>query len=194
MRMRRADTVSLGVFRSLVFLSLVCLAGPSRAWAQAPLPFEDDEVEFEVNVCLASKEEGGVDPECQSMQEQLPVRFGTLRLQQRANFALAFGEPHGLALPSGSQLLFRPISIVDRKLQMHVQMPGVVNTRVQLGSGRSIILAGVRHNLGNLIVELRPTFIVPPTPQSPIAKDVPRARSRVPEVRRVGGQRSQSAR
>ncbi len=177
-------------------MSLSWLAAPPevvQAQSAFPLPDEqqvgEQQVEFRVNVCLASKEEGRVDPECESMQKQLPVRFGTLVLKQRQEFGLAFGERREVGLPSGAQLVFAPISIASDKLRMHVLMRGVVNTRVQLGSGRSMILAGVPYERGNLIVELRPTFVTPPAPQSPMAlQEAPPARRRtpLPEVRRVG--------
>lgn len=172
------------------------LASPP-AFAQSPLPLAADQVSFQIRVCLGSEGEGGVDPECESIQAQLPKRFGTLKLQQQGELALELGQPQGLVLPTGSEFYFRPISILERKLQMQVNMPGVVNTRVLLASGRSVILAGVRHEEGQLFVELSPRFIAPTVPEPMLAEPIRprRPRRNVPEVRQVGGRRvSPSAR
>ena len=122
-------------------------------------------VAFEVNVCLASQPEGEVDPECRSMQSQLPVRFGTLKLQQRRTVNSRFGEQGGIDLPTGSTVEIRPISIVESQLHMQLEMPGVMNTRLRLQSGRSVIVAGERHASGYLIIEVKPTFV--PAPANP---------------------------
>jgi len=160
-------------------------------FAQSPLPLAADQVSFQIRVCLGSEGDGGVDPECESIQAQLPKRFGTLKLQQQGALALELGQPQGLVLPTGSELYFRPISILERKLHMQVNMPGIVNTRVLLSSGRSVILAGVRHEDGQLFVELNPRFIAPTVPEPMLAEPVRprRPRRNVPEVRQVGGRR-----
>jgi hypothetical protein len=70
---------------------------------------------------------------------------------------------------------------------MQVQMPGVVNTRLRIQSGRSLILAGQRHSDGYLIIEIRPTFN--PAPPEPIIVDTHRptpAPSPAPQAEPVG--------
>jgi len=136
---------------------------------------------------LASAGEEGVDPECESMQAQLPVRFGTLKIQQRESLQLSFGDLRDVRLPTGAQVHFRPISVFEGKLHMQVDLPDLVNTRVQLDSGRSVILAGVPYQQGNLIIELRPTFVSPP-PSTRVENARPPHRA-PPEVRRVGVRR-----
>lgn len=158
-------------------------------------------VAFEVNVCLASQPEGEVDPECSALQNQLPVRFGTLKVQKRHKVSVTFGEPGGIELPTGSTVEFRPISIVDNQLHMQLEMPGVVNTRLRLQSGRSVILAGQRHEGGYLVIEIRPTFRAPPSPPPIIVARPPtstpegdpltlkRRPTPAPEAERVGSPR-----
>jgi hypothetical protein len=95
----------------LVAAALATSAQAEPETARASVPSVP--VAFQVNVCLASQPEGEVDPECRSMQSQLPVRFGTLKMQKRQNVSITFGEPGGIELPTGSTVEFRPISIVE---------------------------------------------------------------------------------
>ena len=60
--------------------------------------------------------------------------------------------------PQGQEVRLLPISIVNRELHMQVEMPGRVNTRMRMTSGRGVILGGVRHDDGYLIVHLQPVF------------------------------------
>jgi hypothetical protein len=157
-------------------------ATPVVAPVAPPVVASSTAVAFEVNVCLASKPEGEVDPECRSMQSQLPVRFGTLKVQKRHNVTVTFGEPGGIELPTGSTVEFRPISIVDNQLHVQLEMPGVMNTRLRLQSGRSVILAGQRHSDGYLVIEVKPTFKPPPpNPSMIIRRPTP-----TPDVEKVG--------
>jgi hypothetical protein len=162
----------------LVAAALATGAQAEPETVQAIVPSEP--VAFEVNVCLASTPEGEVDPECRSIQSQLPVRFGTLKVQKRHKVSVTFGEPGGIELPTGSTVEFRPISIVESpsvgnrlsriyELHMQVEMPGMVNTRLRIQSGRSLILAGQRHSDGYLVIEIKPTF----NPVAPIIVDAP---------------------
>ncbi len=156
-------------------------AEPETAQVAAP----QEPVAVEVNVCLGSEQEGEVDPECRAMQSQLiqmRVRLGTLKVQKKQTVAVRFGELTGVSLPTGSTVEFRPISIVDNKLHMQLEMPGVVNTRLRLQSGRSVILAGERHADGYVIIELKPTF-APPPPDAPI---IVRRPTPTPEAEKAG--------
>jgi len=169
----------------LAVLVAVALA-PSLSRAQAPAAEASAEpVAFEINVCLASDQGSGVDPECESLQDQLPVRFNSMRVQHHEVLQVPIGTPTAVALPTGSQIQFRPITFVSSLLHMHVAMPGVVDTRAQVTSGHSIIVAGMRHESGRLIIELRPTFSAP-TPVVPRMVRQRRTSPSVPDVRRVG--------
>jgi hypothetical protein len=181
----------------LLFAAALMTGAQAHGQGEPPAAPPATPVAFEVNVCLASQPEGEVDPECRSMQSQLPVRFGTLKVQQRRNLNVVFGEPGGVELPTGSTVEFRPISIVESQLHMQLEMPGVMNTRLRLQSGRSVILAGERHGNGYLIIEVKPTFAAPP-PNPPIFVEEraprrptsPERRTLTPEAERVGATRT----
>jgi len=167
---------------------------PLPSWAQEEERRTDvvqanEAISFRVNICLATSEEGGVDPECASMQKQLHVQFRTLRLQHTEEVSRSMGETTELLLPVGPPLRFRPTEMVDSLLHLHLEMPGVVDTRAQLRSGRSIIMAGIPYRGGDLIIELLPSFAAPP-PRSRMAEKPRAPRPSSPIVRRVGARRS----
>jgi hypothetical protein len=155
-------------------------------------------VTFEVNVCIASAPDGEVDPECRTMQSQLPVRFGTLKVQKRHIVSVGFGEPGGIVLPTGSTVEIRPISIVEHQrlsttgvirtneLHLQLEMPGMVNTRLRLQRGRSVILAGQKYSDGYLIIEVKPTI---PTPEPIVVEGGPRLPTPAPDAQTVGAPR-----
>ncbi len=172
-----------------ILLAVAALATSAHAEPEsAPAAVPSTPVAFEVNVCLASQPEGDVDPECRAMQSQLPVRFGTLKVQKQHNVSVTFGEPGGIELPTGSAVEFRPISIIDNQLHMQLEMPGVMNTRLRLQSGRSVILAGQRHSDGYLIIEIKPSF-APQPPNPPIIVEDSTRRNPVPVAQPQRGTR-----
>ena len=189
-----ARSSALGLLLGLAF----CPCGEARA--QAPQP-TGEEVALEVKVCLASRDEGEVDAECQSVAshlQRLPVRFPTLRHQHSETVQVVVGQSADLALPDGVQLELRPVSIMDLMLNMQVvveqadrQAP--MTTGIRLIRGHSVILGGVRNAEGNLLIEVRqsldaaPPLRMGPTVRQPSTAPPPR---RVPQVRRVGNQRS----
>ncbi len=113
-------------------------------------------------VVHAEKKAGQVDWICEKLRKKLaPMNFGTLRVVQRRQFKLAFGESGRLLLPEGREVRFLPISVLHRKLHMQVEMPGVLNTRMRMTSGRGVILGGLEHGDGYLIVHMVPNFRLP---------------------------------
>ncbi len=113
-------------------------------------------------VVHAEKKAGQVDWICEKLRRKLaPMNFGTLRVVQRRQFKLAFGESGRLLLPEGREVRFLPISVLHRKLHMQVEMPGLLNTRMRMTSGRGVILGGVEHGGGYLIVHMVPNFRLP---------------------------------
>ena len=113
-------------------------------------------------VVHAEKKAGQVDWICEKLRRKLaPMNFGTLRVVQQRQFKLAFGELGRLPLPEGREVRFLPISVLHRKLHMQVEMPGLVNTRMRMTSGRGVILGGVEHQGGYLIVHVVPNFRLP---------------------------------
>lgn len=113
-------------------------------------------------VVHAEKKPGQVDWICEKLRKKLePMNFGTLRVMQRRQFKLRFGESGRLTLPGGREVRFLPISVVRQQLHMQVEMPGPVNTRMRMMSGRGVILGGVEHGDGYLIVHMVPNFRMP---------------------------------
>ncbi len=113
-------------------------------------------------VVHAEKKAGQVDWICEKLRKKLaPMNFGTLRVVQQRQFKLALGELGRLPLPEGREVRFLPISVLHRKLHMQVEMPGLVNTRMRMTSGRGVILGGVEHGDGYLIVHMVPNFRLP---------------------------------
>ncbi len=87
-----------------------------------------------------------------------PIRVGSLRKVGNWAFHLRMGQAGALALPTGAQLRIVPLSIIRERLHLRVQLPGVVNTRLQMTSGRPVIVGGPRHKGGNLIVQIIPEY------------------------------------
>ena len=171
--------------------------GDARAQAAEP---PREEVAVAVKVCLALRDEGEVDAECQSVAghlRQLPVRFRALRHQRSETVQVVMGQLTDVALPDGAQLELRPVLMMDRMLSMEVvvdqagpQAP--MTTGIRLTQGHSVIFGGVQNGGGNLLmIELRQALDdgprMSPTARQPATAPPPR---RVPEVRRVGTRRS----
>jgi hypothetical protein len=129
------------------------------AAASADRPEEVRLVAVQVLIAHAAQEGEGVDPRCEELRKQLgPMRFKSLRVVQERRFRLRMGEHGGLALPSGTDLRIVPLSIIRKRLNLRLEVPGVVNTRLQMTSGRPVIVGGPRHRGGHLIVQIVPEY------------------------------------
>jgi hypothetical protein len=146
------------------------LLGPLVAHAEPRVAPPYRPVLLQVMVVHAAKEEGKIDPPCQSLKHTLLRDFGTLRLMKKERFKLRMGERGHMQLPAGHSLQFLPISVLDRELHMHVQIPGVVNTQMRLQSGPGMILGGVKHDDGVLVIHLKPDFRIPRAPSEAAKK------------------------
>jgi hypothetical protein len=122
-----------------------------------------DRVQFEVMVAQAFDREGSIDPSCQELSKRLPMRYGTIRMVRHRNFDLDLGKAATVQLPSGRLLSFLPIQVINRRLHLQYRMSNVVNTRLQLVSGKPVILGGEPFDGGFLIVQLTPSFAAPET-------------------------------
>jgi hypothetical protein len=117
----------------------------------------------------ATQKAGQVDPGCQYLKRKLGLmNFRSLRLIEEQRYKLRMGERARLRLPEGHWVQFQPISVLGRELHMQVRMPGV-DTHMRMASGRGVILGGVKHEDGVLVVHLKPNFRIPRLP-SPAAK------------------------
>jgi hypothetical protein len=132
------------------------------AWASpasADPPEEARRVAVRVLVAHAAQGEGKVDPECESLRKQLgPMRFGSLHAVATRHFMLRMGENGAIALPTGADLRIVPLAIIRKRLNLRVEVPGVVNTRLQMTSGRPVIVGGPRHKGGHLIIQIIPEY------------------------------------
>ncbi len=186
--------------------AVVVAAAPWAARAQAPEPAAVS-VAIEVRLIYGSADEGEIDAELASTHEYLtrvlPMQFGTLRGFDSRRVELQLGQRGDVPLPTGSDLQLLPIAIVDGRLHMHLEMPGM-NTRLRIPSGRPLIIGGPRYENGFVIVELRPVFSpgagepVAPLPEAPAEPRPPASRvvqqpnslpAGAPAVRRVGAER-----
>ncbi len=141
---------------SLVAAALVALAS---APAIAEPPKAKPQVAVRVLIAHAMKEGSVVDPQCEQLRKRLgPMRFGSLRAIQERRFLLHMGENGALVLPTGARLKVVPLSIVRQRLNLRVEVPGVVNTRLQMTNGRPVIVGGPRHSGGHLIVQITPEY------------------------------------
>jgi hypothetical protein len=161
----------------------------SGAWSASAQEPAASDVSVEVLLIYGSADEGKIDAELTATHDYLksilPMRFGTLQRFDSKRVELMLGQLGGVALPSGAEVRFLPIAIVDGRLHMHLEMPGM-NTRLQIPSGRTLILGGPRYENGLVIVELRPTFAVPAgTPGAPVPDEGPETTPRPPASRVV---------
>lgn len=169
-RPRNLALAGLGLFA----LSLVLgAAGPAPAQEATP-------IDLEVRVIYARKEKGVVDPDCRDIQKRLPIPFGSLQVVQSQSFRLEPGRAAQFELPTGRPVRMLPVSIVGQRLHVYFEMSGVMNTRLQLVSGRPVIVGGEKHDGGQLILELTPTFRPLGGPSAP-----PPGSQQSPVVRRV---------
>jgi hypothetical protein len=137
---------------------LLAATGALSARAQAA---SSPNVGIDVVLVYGSAQEGAVDVGLLSMQEhlqrRLPMRFGTLQTFDSKHFDLPMGKLAEMRLPDGSAVRILPIAVVDGRLQMHLDMPGV-STRLQVQSGRPVIMGGQRYQNGVVFVQLTSSF------------------------------------
>lgn len=125
------------------------VAVPSRA---AP------PISFKVMVVYASKKPGKVDAEALALSKRLPMRFETVELLEKKSLSVPFGEEVKLVLSTGGEVRLLPVLVHQNQLHMQFQMPDVVNTRLKMQNSRPMILGGVPHKDGFLIIEVLPEF------------------------------------
>ena len=120
---------------------------------------EPDRVHVQIFVAHAMLTGNEVDPDCRDLKRRLgPMKVGSLHTVSRRAFHLKFGESGAMVLPTGGKLRVVPLSIIRERLHLRVQMPGVVNTRLQMTSGSPVIVGGPKHKGGNLIVQIVPEY------------------------------------
>jgi hypothetical protein len=165
-------------FPGLGLLGLLC-AWPVASSAQDARP-----IEVEVRVIYAAKEKGVIEPDCVGIQKQLlPMRFGSMQVVQSQRFQLVpGGDPAQFELPTGRPVRLVPVSVIGPYVHIHFQMSGVLDTRLQMVSGRPMIVGGEKHGRGHLILEVTPMFDALDGPRAPST-----ASPKGPTVHRVRG-------
>ena len=173
-RARSLVPPGVGLFALLsAFVSAWALAGGAHAQDATP-------IDLEMRVIYAVKSKGVVDPDCREIQKRLPMSFGSLQTVQSEHFELAPGSPAEFELPTGRAVRMMPVSIVGSRLHIHFELSGIMSTRMQMVSGRPVIVGGEKYGDGQLILELTPSFRPLGGPSAPSA-NVPKG----PVVRRV---------
>jgi hypothetical protein len=148
----------------------LALFAADSVWAEDLPP-----IELEVQVVHGSNEivPARQDPACANIRSRLPMQFESLSMLKREKMRLQFGDSGSIKLPSGRSVQVTPISVVNNRLHVHLQMSDLVDTRLQMKSGVPMILGGVPHDRGQLIIMLTPDFGPylqqggPPTPKGP---------------------------
>lgn len=139
---------------------------------------QSEPIAFDVQVVHGSNHEGKgvVDPACNEIKARLPVQFNSLQMVTHRQMKLKFGESGRVDLPTGRNFTLMPISIVRDRLHVHFQIKDLVDTRLQLRSGRPVIVGGQAWDDGKLIIMLKPAFKAPSSP----------APAKGPRLHRVG--------
>jgi hypothetical protein len=171
----RATVLGIGALG----LALVFIAAPvARAQDTLAGP-----IEFSLRVIYATKAPGVIEADCKSLQARLPMKFGAMHLLGSQEFELVLGQVEHFPLPGGRKVRMMPVSVVGDHLHVHFAMPGRVSARLQMTSGRPMIIGGDKHDKGQLIVEITPTYRILGGPIDPPY------RGGIPQVQRVRGEK-----
>lgn len=128
------------------------------AAAQDQLPRDIPPITFKISVALALPQEGQIDPDCLELSRRLPMRFGSLTHCAPRVFRVPFGERAEMELPTGSVVSVLPVQVHRDQLHMQFELPGMVNTRLQMTHGRPVIMGGIKYDGGLLIIQVVPEF------------------------------------
>lgn len=115
-------------------------------------------VTFKISIARALPQEGGIEPDCLELSRRLPMRFGSISHCAPRVFRVPFGERAEMQLPTGSAIRILPVQVHRDQLHMQFELPGVVNTRLQMTHGRPVIMGGLPHEGGLLIIQVVPEF------------------------------------
>lgn len=150
--------MGVGVRRTESLCLVFALVGAGDlAVAQQP-EAEPVPVRFEVQIVRGHESKGVIEPDCESLNRRLPMRFGTLRTIEHRQMNLQLGQRGSLQLPTGRSVQLQPISVMQNRLHMQFQLQGRVNTRLQLSSGKPVIVGGESDGDGAIIIQVTPYF------------------------------------
>ncbi|MCP4003576.1 MAG: hypothetical protein GY725_05220 [bacterium] len=154
--------VSQGVLAGVMFAMFLVLPAAPVATAQeveASAPRRGaPPISFRVTVVYATQKPGEVDARALPLSNRLPMKFGSVQMLEQKALSVTFGEQVKLGLSTGGEVRLLPVAVHQNQLHMQFQMPDVVNTRLKMTNGRPMILGGVPHKDGYLIIEVLPDF------------------------------------
>jgi hypothetical protein len=139
---------------SLLLVLLGVLTLPVIVFGQAAVPLK-------VQVIYAANEPGGVDSRLGSLAGELQktFRYSKYELLDSPQGSAPVNQAWRTALPDGRSLEITPTAIQgdEYSLTVNVQGPGgqaLVNTRIKLKAGRSVLVGGPTHQKGVLIIAI----------------------------------------
>ena len=148
-----------------VLFAVVGCAGSGAAFGQSRSEGLPDARGIALSVLVAHgmRQPGTVDPECRPLQARIrPMRFGTLTVVQKRSFVVPFGTWARVSMPGGRAVKMVPISVIDERLHLHVQVPrGArkgLDTRLRMQNGKPFVVGGARYRGGHLLVQILPEF------------------------------------
>lgn len=139
----------------MAVLVMAAWIAPSPASAQPAGPIAVD-----VMVSHISQKPGKIDPRARRLDAELrgEFRYESLRVLKQRRLTLALNELGRVALPNGSVLQLRPLSLSDRGVLMAVAVQGAVQSDLQIPNGHLVAIGVGRHGDGKLVISLEPHF------------------------------------
>lgn len=144
-----------------VFLSLVLLLALGSLLTLPPLATGQGAVPLKVQVIYAANEAGGVDGRLGTLAAELQktFRYSKYELLDSPQGSAAVNQGWRTGLPGDRSLEITPTAIKDGEytLTVRVQASGgqaLVNTRVKLKAGRTVLVGGPTHQKGVLIIAI----------------------------------------
>ncbi len=115
-------------------------------------------ISFKVSVVYATQKAGKIDTRTLPLINRMPMKFGSAEVLDERSISVPFGQNSAVPLASGSEIRLLPVVVHQNQLHMQLEMPGVVNTRMRMTSGRPVILGGIPYRDGLLIIQVLPEF------------------------------------
>lgn len=141
-----------------VAIAALVLAGAAPVLAQQPPRRVPAPVIVHYRIVQAFEKAGSIDPGCKDLPPKLgPMNFRSMRLLEERRVRLGIGQQYSVRLPTGKTMRMRPLSIVEHRLHMHLNMPGL-DTSFRMKPLRAVAVGGERHGDGHLLVYIESDF------------------------------------
>jgi hypothetical protein len=122
-----------------------------------------------VSVGIARAEKGEVDERFRGLPRSFgSVRLGSVELWKEQELKLQFGEWGRVPLPSGAELGVRPEKVRGRTMNMKLEWPDVVDTKLRLQNHSPVIVgpSPLPDGQGYLVIRVEPEFTDHLVPES----------------------------